>query len=396
MARRAGRAAAEQPAGAELRIEPVRNRSGLETFIAVPERLYAGRRGYVPPLRLERRQALSPRHNPYFEHATAQLWVAWRGGRPVGRISAQIDRLYLARHGDDTGHFGFLDAEDDPDLFRALTATAESWLRAQGMRRALGPLNLSINEEIGLLVDGFDERPMMMMGFSPPYAGPRLEGLGYAKAKDVLAYDYNIARDVSERTRQRMRRARNDPAIAVRTLDMGRFHDELALVIDIFNDAWSQNWGFVPFTRAELEAVAKALKPLVRTELVALASVGGEPAAMLVALPNLSEAIADLGGRLLPFGWAKLLWRLKVARPRSARVLLMGVRRKHHRGPVGSALMLALFDSFYEGMRRLGIDHAELSWILEDNAPMRAVLEGLGARVYKTYRIYEKALEPGT
>src|SRR5581483_3290496 len=195
---------------------------------------------------------------------------------------------------------------------------------------------------------------------------------------------YNIARDVSERTRQRMRRARNDPAIAVRTLDMGRFHDELALVIDIFNDAWSQNWGFVPFTRAELEAVAKALKPLVRTE----------PAALLVALPNVSEAIADLDGRLLPFGWAKLLWRLKVARPRSARVLLMGVRRKHHRGPVGSALMLALFDSFYEGMRRLGIDHAELSWILEDNAPMRAVLEGLGARVYKTYRIYEKALEP--
>ncbi|MBX6320837.1 MAG: hypothetical protein IRY94_03325 [Rhodospirillaceae bacterium] len=395
MAPRAGAAAAGGPAGPGLRIEPVRGRSGLEAFIALPERLYAGRRGYVAPLRLERRQALSPRSNPYFEHATAQFWVAWRGGRPVGRISAQVDRLHLAQHRDDTGHFGFLDAEDDADLFRALTATAESWLRAQGMRRILGPLNLSINEEIGLLVDGFEERPMMMMGFSPPYAGPRLEAQGYVKAKDVLAYDYNIARDVSERTRQRMRRARRDPGIEVRTLDMARFHDELALAIDIFNDAWSQNWGFVPFTRAEIEAVAKAMRPLVRPELVAFASVGGEPAAMLVALPNLNDAIADLNGRLLPFGWARLLWRLKVGRPQSVRVLLMGVRRKHHGGPIGSALMLAMFDSFYEGMRRLGIDHAELSWILEDNRPMRAVLGGLGARVYKTYRIYEKALEPG-
>jgi hypothetical protein len=379
--------------GGALRVEPVTDKAGLETFIQVPERLYAGQRSYVAPLRMERREALSAKHNPYFEHGKAQYWVAWRGERPVGRISAQVDQLHLEHHHDATGHFGLLDAEDDPALFQALAATAEGWLREQGMRRVRGPLNLSVNEEIGLLVDGFDARSVMMMGFAPPYAGPRLEALGYVKAKDVLAYDYDLQRDITPQTERRLKRARATPEIAVRTLDMGRFKEELALIIDIFNDAWSQNWGFIPFTQAEMEATAKALKPLVRKELVALASVGGEPAAMLVALPNLNEAIADMRGKLLPFGWAKLIWRLKVALPGSARVLLMGVRRKHHGGPIGATLMLALFDSFREGMRKLKIDYAELSWILEDNRPMRAVLEGLGARVYKTYRIYEKPLD---
>jgi hypothetical protein len=390
-----GRGAPAGGTATPLRIEAVGDKAGMEAFIRLPERLYAGERGYVAPLRMERQQALSARHNPYFQHGKAQFWVAWRGGRAVGRISAQVDSLHLEHHRDATGHFGLLDAEDDPALFQALTSTAEFWLRQQGMRRVVGPLNLSINEEIGLLVDGFESRPMMMMGFSPRYAGPQLESLGYVKAKDVLAYDYDLARDVTGQTDRRLARARATPEIAVRTLDMGKFKEELALIIDIFNDAWSQNWGFIPFTQAEMEATAKALKPLVRKELVAVASVGGEPAAMLVALPNLSEAIADLHGKLLPLGWAKLLWRLKVALPGSARVLLMGVRRKHHGGPIGSTLMLALFDRFREGMRRLKIDHAELSWILEDNRPMRAVLEGLGARVYKTYRLYEKALDQG-
>lgn len=376
-----------------LRIEPADSGHVREDFIRLPERLYADRPGFVPPLRMERRMSLSPKHNPWFQHGRAQLWVAYRGPRPVGRISAQVDQLHLQRYADATGHVGFIDAEDDPEVFRRLTETAETWLMAQGMRRAVGPLNLSINEEVGLLVDGFASRPMLMMGYGAPYADQHLGALGYAKARDVLAYDYDLARDISAQTSARLKRARSAPEIAVRPLDMKRYNAELAVIIDIFNDAWSQNWGFIPFTQAEMEAIAKSMKPLVKPELVTIATLGGgQPAAMLVALPNLSEAIADLGGRLLPFGWAKLLWRLKLAPPKSARVLLMGVRRAHHRGPLGAALMLAMFDAFVDGMRKHGMTQAELSWILEDNAPMRAVLEGLGARVYKTYRIYEKSL----
>jgi hypothetical protein len=376
-----------------LRIEPADGGRAREDFIRLPERLYGGQPGYVAPLRLERRMSLSARHNPWFQHGRAQLWVAYRGARPVGRISAQVDQLHLDRHGDATGHFGFIDAEDDPEVFRQLTATAEGWLKQQGMRRIVGPLNLSINEEVGLLVDGFASRPMLMMGYGAPYADARLKDLGYAKARDVLAYDYDLTRDISAQTAARLKRARASPEIAVRAIDMRRYKEELAVIIDVFNDAWSQNWGFIPFTRAEMEAVAKSMKPLVKPELVVIAAVaGGPPAAMLVTLPNLSEAIADLGGRLLPFGWARLLWRLKLAPPKSGRVLLMGVRRQYHGTPHGAALMLAMFDAFVEGMRRHAMTRAELSWILEDNRPMRAVLEGIGARPYKTYRIYEKAL----
>jgi GNAT superfamily N-acetyltransferase len=234
---------------------------------------------------------------------------------------------------------------------------------------------------------------MLMMGFALPYVADRLDALGYRKAKDLVAYDYNVRTGVTPRVEAVMRRASMRPEVGLRKLDRRRFAEELALIVDIFNDAWSQNWGFVPFTPAELAAVAKALKPIVREELVAVATLGGEPASMIVALPNLYETIADLDGRLLPFGWAKLLWRLKFELPGSARVALLGVRKKYQGRPIGSVLMLAACHAFREGMLRLNIDEAELSWILEDNMAMRSVLEAMGARIYKTYRVYEKPLD---
>ena len=376
-----------------IRIEPVDGRRKLEAFIRLPNNLYRDCPNYVAPLLMERRDSLRFDKNAYFQHAEAQYWLAWREGRPVGRISAQIDRLYLDKYQNATGHFGMLDAEDDPEVFAALLATAEDWLRARGMQRVLGPFNLSINEECGLLVDGFDAPPMLMMGFAPPYAARRVEAVGYHKAKDLMAYDYDVRSTPPIRGEAMLERTSEAHRVRVRPLDMTRYQAELATIMDIFNDAWSENWGFVPFTEAEITHIANGMQPLIRPDLIWIAEVDEVPACMIVCLPNLNEAIADLDGRLLPFGWAKLLWRLKVARgPRTGRVLLMGIRTAWRRTLLGSALILMVLESLRRGLTKEGLERIELSWVLEDNLPMRRVIESIGGRIYKTYRIFEKSL----
>jgi hypothetical protein len=375
-----------------LRIEPVENRRQLDEFIQLPMRLYRGAPGYVAPLVLERRDALRKDKNPYFLHSEAQYWLARRDGRAVGRISAQIDKLYLERHGSDTGHFGFLDAEDDAALFRALTETAADWLRSRGMRRMLGPLSLSTNEECGLLIDGFDATPMMMMNFALPYVGARLAGLGFAKAKDIIAYDYEVQPAPPENIRRMAEKLATTARARVRPVDMRRYDEELKTVIGIFNDAWTENWGFVPFTETEMHHIADGMKPLIRGELVQIGELDGEPASMAVCLPNLSEAIAGLDGAVLPLGWAKILWRLKVSGLKTGRVLLMGLRREHQRSAAGTVLLFAMLEALRRSMHGAGLKHVELGWILEDNLPMRRVIEDIGGRAYKTYRIYEKAI----
>ena len=342
---------------------------------------------------MERRDSLRFDKNAYFQHAEGQYWLAWRDGRPVGRISAQIDRLYLDKYQNATGHFGMLDAEDDPEVFRALLGTAEDWLRERGMERVLGPFNLSINEECGLLVDGFDAPPMLMMGFAPPYAAARVEEMGYHKAKDLMAYDYDVRSTPPIRGEAMLERTSEAHRVRVRPVDMARYQAELATIMDIFNDAWSENWGSVPFTEAEITHIANGMRPLIRPDLIWIAEVDEVPACMIVCLPNLYETIADLDGRLLPFGWAKLLWRLKVARgPRTGRVLLMGIRTAWRRTLLGSALILMVLESLRRGLTKEGLERIELSWVLEDNLPMRRVIESIGGRICKTYRIFEKSL----
>ena len=372
-----------------LEILPVRDRRALARFIRLPERLYRGQAGFVAPLRLERRDALSRDKNPYFQHAKARYWLALRNGQAVGRISAQIDRLALERHG--VGHFGCLDAEDDRAVFQALTAAAESWLADEGVARCQGPYSLSINQQCGLLVEGFHEPPMMMMDFAPPYAGPRLAEQGYGKAKDLLAYDYDAA-SAPPAGAALLGRLTADGRVRLRPMNQARYRDELDVILDIFNDAWSENWGFVPFTEAEIRHVATEMRPILRPEMVWIAELGGEAVAMIVCLPNLAEAIAGLGGKLLPLGWLKLLWRLKVRGLRSGRVVMMGLRKVHHGSPVGAAIVLMLIESLRQSLNGLGYRRAELSWILEDNWRTRRVIEGIGGTLTKTYRIYEKAL----
>jgi hypothetical protein len=376
--------------GAPIALVAVSTAAELDRFIRLPMRLQRDDPNYIPPLLMERREALSPKTNPFFDHAEVQLWLAVRDGRDVGRISAQIDRLAPESLGR-AGHFGMIVAEDDPEVFAALFAEAETWLRARGRDRAIGPFNLSINEEVGLLVDGRDTPPMVMMGHDPAYAAGRVEALGYVKAKDVYAYAAETNAQLPARVLSRVRRGLPE-GVRLRELDLSRYDEEVRTLTQILNDAWADNWGFTPTTEAETAQLAKALKPIVDRRLTWFAEIDGEVAGFLVFLPNLNEAIHDLGGRLAPLGWAKLLWRLKVSGVKTARAPLMGVRRKFAGTPRGMVTPFLLIHAASEAARRLGYERVELSWILEDNRPMRRILESTGARPYKTYRIYEKAL----
>jgi len=372
-----------------LRIEPVEGRRDLAHFLRLPHALYRDDPAWIAPLTLERREHLS-RKNPYFEHAEWRAWIARRGAHPVGRITAQVDRLHLERHQDATGFFGMIEAEDRAETFQALFDTAERWLRARGMRRVRGPFSFSINDESGLLVEGFETPPMVMMGHARRYYGPRVEACGYVKTMDLLAY--RLSTEAEAPAALRALAARLDERVRVRPLRRHDFAREIETMRDIFNDAWSENWGFIPFTPAEFEELGRNLRLLLDDDFIQIAEVDGRPAAMAVALPNLNEAARDLNGRLLPLGWLKLLWRLKVRFPSSGRVPLLGVRKRYQNSLLGPALAYMVIDALAKPVRRRGIGMMELSWILETNRRMRAILEDMGADAYKRYRVYEKTL----
>ncbi|MEX0808015.1 MAG: dATP pyrophosphohydrolase [Dongiaceae bacterium] len=382
------------PTSADIRIVPAQSNPARRDFLKLPLTLYACAPGYAPGLLMERRAAIDPARNPFFEHAEAAFWVAYRGDKPVGRISAQVDRLARERYGADLGHFGYLDAIDDPAVFAALFATAEDWLRARGTKRVQGPFSLSINEETGLLVDGFDTRPMLMMSYHPSFARAHVEARGYAKAKDVIAYDYDVTQTLPIDSMRLIERAKADLDIRLRPLDMRRYNEDLRIILDIFNDAWADNWGFIPMTEAEVAHTAHEMRQIIVPDLVWIAEIDGEPVSMIVCLPNLLEATADLRGSLLPFGWAKLLWRLKVRGLHTGRVPLFGLRRRYHRSPYGAAVIFMLLDALRRSGVARGIRSAELSWILEDNWAIRSIIERLGGRPYKTYRVFENTLAP--
>jgi hypothetical protein len=368
----------------------VEGRQQTETFIRLPGRLSAADPNWVEPLWFERRQFLTPRHNPFFEHAEAALWLAWRDGRAVGRISAQIDRLAPEADGLKLGYFGMLASEDNAETMAALFDTAETWLTQRGMGVARGPFDLSINQTSGLLVEGFDTPPSLLMGHDQPWLGPGIERLGYAKAKDLVAYRMNVKGGLMERLRKLAER--NSEGVVVRSIDMRRYREEIALIASIFNDAWVDNWGFTPLTDAEITAMGNEMKPILDPGLVKIAELRGEPVAFIVLLPNVNAWIADLGGRLLPFGWLKLLWRLKFAPMRTGRVPLMGVRRKHSGSLLGKTLPLKLIYALQPRGLARGLEELELGWLLEDNMPVRRVVEMVGGRQVKTYRVYEKRL----
>lgn len=375
-----------------LRLEPVSRGSGLGRFVELTRAVYADDPCWVQPLRLERLDHLNPRKNPFLRAIDARYWIATRDGRPVGRVSAQVNRRHLELHRDATGQFGFLDAVDDGEVFALLLGAAEDWLRAQGMERVTGPFSLSINDECGLLVEGFDRPPNVMMGHARPYFRDRVEALGYAKAKDLIAYEFDVTSPWPPLTRRLLERLRKTPGVRIRRLDMRRYREEIDVVCRIFNDAWADNWGFIPFGEEEARYLAASLRPLVNPGSFAIGELDGEPVAFTATLPNLNEAIRGLDGRLLPFGWARLLWRLKVKGLTTGRMPLMGIAKRLQGTPKGAALALGVIDAVKRHHQPLGYRSAELSWVLEDNKAVQDVIRAVGGVPYKRYRIYEKRL----
>ncbi len=373
-----------------VEIIPVESKAELERFIRLPMRLSARDPAWVAPLMFERREALSKKINPFFQHADAQFWLARKNGRDVGRISAQIDHLAKTDPAAPAGYFGMIAAEDDAEVFTALFKTAEDWLRDRGRTQALGPFNLSINEEVGLLIDGFDTPPMVMMGHDQPFTARRIEEQGYAKAKDMYAY-ISEAFLFSERVEARLKRPL--PAgMVLRQVRMNRFDEEIRILSEILNDAWSENWGAARVTEAETKHLGESLKLILVPKWIWFVEIDGEPAAFVVLLPDLNDAIRDLNGSLLPFGWAKLIWRLKFQPIRRGRVPLMGVRKRFARDRRGGLAPFVLIDAIRRESVKQGLQAAEYSFILEDNMPMRHILEGLNARIYKTYRVFGKQI----
>ena len=359
-------------------------------FVKVPTRIYANDPHFVARLTLEMMDHTSAK-NPYFAHAEHQLFVAYENGKPVGRISAQIDRL--AQHAGEgmLGHFGFLDAAR-PEIVAHLFANAEAWLKARGVTRIAGPYSFSSNDEAGLLVEGFDSAPYLLMNHAPTWMGEAVEAQGYARSKDLLAFHMDTATPFPRAATRLAEQAPSITGLSIRSLAPRHLHAELNSMLSIYNEAWRDNWGFVAMTPAETRYMAHNLKPLLVADMARIASIEGKPAAMIMALPNLMEVIRDLNGALLPFGWLKLLYRLKIRGARSVRVLLMGIRPEFREGVMGAALSAKLIYDIREACLKRNIRWVEMSWILDDNMPMIRLIEAVGGQCYKRYRLYEKAV----
>jgi hypothetical protein len=376
-----------------LAIVPVQTAQQWRDFHHLPFKIYADDPQWVAPLLLERKFHFQAKHNPYFQHARAAFFLAYQGKEPVGRITAQIDQLHLDRYNDATGHFGFIEAVNDREVFDALLQAAEGWLKAQGMKRVIGPVSFSLWDQPGLLVDGFDTPPYVMMGHHLPYYEGHITHNGYAGAEDMIAYRYGP--DAPTATLEKLlARAMRGGEITLRNIRMDKehFNSEVAMLLDIINDAWSDNWGYVPMTKAEIDDLAGILKILLRPGDVAIAEYQGKPAAFAAIFPNLNEAIRDMNGRLFPFNWIKLLWRMKVQRTKTARMPMMGVRKALQATPIGAALALSVIRSVRDFNFAHGVRDSELSWILARNTRVRHVIEMVGGVPYKTYRVYEKPL----
>jgi GNAT superfamily N-acetyltransferase len=374
-------------------IREVTGKAGRAEFIRAQWLFHVDDPAWVPPLLLERSEFFDPKKNPFYEQGEVALFLAERDGRTVGRISAQIDHESQRHLDPELGYFGFCEGIDDREVFTALTDAAETWLGARGMKRVRGPFGFNFLGEVGLLVDGFERPPAVLMGHARPWVAGHLEALGYVRGQDGYAYRFDLAQEpLGAAARRMVERLTDDPEVVVRPLRRKEFAEELVRVHDILNDAWAENWGFVPLTRTEIEHLGKDMKMLLDDDFVAVAEHRGEAVAFGVVLPNLNEILKELDGRLLPFGWLKLLKGLKFGGIRSGRVPLMGVRRRYHGTPLGAAMAYAIIDRLHEAGRKRGYEWAELSWVMADNAGMCGLIEAAGGVREKTYRIYDKDL----
>jgi len=378
--------------GQPVLIRPVVTKRDRKQFVDFAWDVYRDDPAWVPPLKDEVHGLLDPKKNPWFGHARAQLWLAERGARIVGRISAQVDDLVLEHMGAGTGQWGMFEALDG-DAAASLIATAEDWLRTQGMTCALGPISLSIWDEPGLEIEGFAEPPTAMMGHHRPEYAAWIETAGYTKAKDLVTYALDITSWEDPLIDRLIAMGERNPRIRIRQVDKSRFDEEARLILNLLNDAWSANWGYVPLTEAEIAYAGKKLKPIIFEELVRVAEVDGEPVAFMLTIPDINELTRDLNGELFPFNFIKLLWRLRKPRTRRLRVPLMGVAKKLHNTRLASQLAFMMIEfTRRDAVAKFGATHGEFGWILEDNKGMLSIAQLPGAVINHRYRIYEKQL----
>ena len=377
---------------AALTVRPIDSKADRKRFVDFAWDVYRDDPAWVPPLKDEVHGLLDPKKNPWFGHAKAKLWLAERGGKVVGRISAQVDQLVQDEMGQGTGQWGMYEALD-AETSAALIATAEDWLRQQGMKRALGPISLSIWDEPGLEIEGFDESPTAMMGHHRPEYQAWIEAAGYEKAKDLITYALDITNWQDPLIDRLIAAGERNPRIRIRSVDKSKFDQEAALILNLLNDAWSNNWGYVPLTPSEIAYAGKKLKPIIFEELVRIAEVDGEPVAFMLTIPDINELTRDLNGELFPFNFIKLLWRLRKPRTRRLRVPLMGVAKKLHGSRLASQLAFMMIEfTRRDAVGKFGATHGEFGWILEDNKGMLSIAQLPGAEINHRYRIYEKAL----
>ncbi|MEG8038259.1 N-acetyltransferase [Sphingomonas sp. LR60] len=380
---------------AELSITPVLTKTDRKAFVDLPFRLYKDDPYWVPPLKSEALGLITPEKNGWFSHAKAQLFLARRDGRVVGRISAHIDTLGLEMpaergFGPGCGQWGLMDAEDE-GIFTELLATAEGWLREQGMTRALGPVSMSIWEEPGLLIQGYHQAPTVMMGHHKPEYREWIERAGYLPVKQLITYELDITQEFPPLVKRIIRSGDANKSIVVREVDKRKFEEEAAIILDILNDAWSDNWGFIPLTPPEIKDVGVKLKPIVFNDLIRIAEIDGKPVAFMITLPDLNEAIKPLNGNLLPFGWAKLLLWLRKPRVRTMRVPLMGVRKELQSSRLAGQLAFMMIEAIRKAsVARYGATRGEIGWVLDDNQGMNSIATAIDSRVNKVYQVYER------
>jgi len=385
-----------------ITIRPVLTKADRKAFVDLPFRLYKDNPNWVAPLKDEAMGLITPGKNPFFEHAVAQLFLAERNGRVVGRISASIDHMWTPMPADkgggaDSGNWGYLDA-DDKDVADLLIVAAEDWLRSRGVKRSIGPISMSIWEEPGLLIKGHDHPPTVMMGYDDARYEAWVESWGYEKVKDLHTWDLDITHPFPPLVQRIVAASEKNPRIRVRKVNKKKFNEEAAVILSILNDAWSDNWGYVPFTESEIAFAGKKMKPIIFNDLVMVAEYDGEPVAFMMSWPDLNELQADLNGNLFPFGFIKLLWRLNGGfsgkpKTRTIRVPLMGVVKKLQSSRMASQLAFQMIEYIRrEAVANYGGTRGELGWVLEDNQGMNSIAETIDSHINKTYRIYEKAI----
>lgn len=369
-------------------VRAVTGKAELDRFIKFPWEIYRDDPQWVPPLLMDVRAVLNPEKHPFHKHAKMQLFLAWRGTTVVGRVAAVVNESHNKFHAQSLGFVALFESIDNQTVADALFAATEDWLHECGMTAVQGPMSLSTNEELaspGVLIDGFDTPPSILMGHSPRYYASLFVNAGYDKTKDLIAY-WVPDQQIPERLVRSKELLLKRNKLTIRALDMSRFDEEVAAIQTIYNSAWERNWGFIPMSGDEIVYMAKQLKPVVNPKLCAMAEVDGKPVGFILALPDFNQALRHVNGRLVPFGLIKLLWyRRKI---NAIRVITLGLMPDYRNRGIDALLILHVF----ENAEPIDMARGECSWILEDNMPMRLAIEKIGGDAYKTYRIYEKQL----